>query len=228
MDSMPCFNPPSPCGEGRNPVFLSPEICLFQSTLPVWGGTSQFRNQPTPLFVSIHPPRVGRDAATQARWRQKPNVSIHPPRVGRDPCVLINPGGRLWFQSTLPVWGGTLFIAHLVFHLGVSIHPPRVGRDPAKRWQSPPRPVFQSTLPVWGGTAMDEGWITGFEFQSTLPVWGGTLQVYVENVGNAFQSTLPVWGGTIVVIALTVILWVSIHPPRVGRDLAACIRRWGM
>ena len=33
------FNPPSPCGEG--PIFHTPNINqkLFQSTLPVWGGT---------------------------------------------------------------------------------------------------------------------------------------------------------------------------------------------
>ena len=100
----------------------------------------------------------------------------------------------------------------------VSIHPPRVGRDPSSAWYHICVPKFQSTLPVWGGTGAS-GYAHGHdEFQSTLPVWGGTLQVYVENVGNAFQSTLPVWGGTIVVIALTVILWVSIHPPRVGRD----------
>ena len=33
------FNPPSPCGEGLDPEGGSLEMIVFQSTLPVWGGT---------------------------------------------------------------------------------------------------------------------------------------------------------------------------------------------
>ena len=33
------FNPPSPCGEGRNELARKIDINPFQSTLPVWGGT---------------------------------------------------------------------------------------------------------------------------------------------------------------------------------------------
>ena len=33
------FNPPSPCGEGRKTAFDQVPKALFQSTLPVWGGT---------------------------------------------------------------------------------------------------------------------------------------------------------------------------------------------
>ena len=58
------------------------------------------------------------------------------------------------------------------------------------------------------------------EFQSTLPVWGGTCPSCRRWPRAAFQSTLPVWGGTLSSA------WgdeptapVSIHPPRVGRDL---------
>ena len=36
-----------------------------------------------------------------------------------------------------------------------------------------------------------------------------------------FQSTLPVWGGTVAGTAVAVDALVSIHPPRVGRDLSA-------
>ena len=56
---------------------------LFQSTLPVWGGTSARHLDGTYQGVSIHPPRVGRDALfTRAGYTKQ--VSIHPPRVGRD------------------------------------------------------------------------------------------------------------------------------------------------
>ena len=57
---------------------------LFQSTLPVWGGT-----------------------ASQAASAQRAAVSIHPPRVGRDPRRPRWPWVPLSFQSTLPGWGGT-------------------------------------------------------------------------------------------------------------------------
>ena len=33
------FNPPSPCGEGLICTYTPGELTLFQSTLPVWGGT---------------------------------------------------------------------------------------------------------------------------------------------------------------------------------------------
>ena len=94
------------------------------------------------ILISIHPPRVGRDLA---KFRQTPHapISIHPPRVGRDTerDSLHNPGGNfnppspcgeglqapnlarysVLFQSTLPVWGGTLTLssrlpAHLYFN----------------------------------------------------------------------------------------------------------------
>ena len=33
------FNPPSPCGEGPQMAFFRESMLVFQSTLPVWGGT---------------------------------------------------------------------------------------------------------------------------------------------------------------------------------------------
>ena len=57
---------------------------IFQSTLPVWGGTSPMQSL---ILLS--------------------GISIHPPRVGRDGQKFINPAQLPLFQSTLPVWGGT-------------------------------------------------------------------------------------------------------------------------
>ena len=56
---------------------------LFQSTLPVGGGTRDDGELPISPIISIHPPRGGRDedgADTPLACR----ISIHPPRVGRD------------------------------------------------------------------------------------------------------------------------------------------------
>ena len=57
-------------------------------------------------------------------------------------------------------------------------------------------------------------------FQSTLPVWGGTPIVACGYMMiSIFQSTLPVWGGTPAGFGPWVPGTISIHPPRVGRDL---------
>ena len=98
-----CFNPPSPCGEGPAHHRLPGRFWGFQSTLPVWGGTcssssftsmdSRFQSTlpvwggtfgclPVVGFhvVSIHPPRVGRDARSRtAKWG---GIGFNPP----SPC----------------------------------------------------------------------------------------------------------------------------------------------
>ena len=56
-------------------------------------------------------------------------------------------------------------------------------------------------------------------FQSTLPVGGGTLDEIRQLHGSEFQSTLPVWGGTFRIAYAYQEFLISIHPPRVGRDL---------
>ena len=168
------FNPPSPCGEGlyklmynKDTVKISihpPRVgrdwfnfcstihfCVFQSTLPVWGGTVKIGQHPVGVGISIHPPRVGRDGMEEM-VDEPQGISIHPPRVGRDfgPRAYIFASQQ--FQSTLPVWGGT---SALKYHSLA--------------------PIFQSTLPVWGGTTFClVYWLHICEFQSTLPVWGGT------------------------------------------------------
>ena len=58
-------------------------VHLFQSTLPVWGGTFLFCQDSIPVAISIHPPRVGRDQYTTCAASEGA-ISIHPPRVGRD------------------------------------------------------------------------------------------------------------------------------------------------
>ena len=103
------------------------------------------------------------------------------------------------FQSTLPVWGGT--------------------RAPT---ESTPPAVFQSTLPVWGGTCSAANFLLSARFQSTLPVWGGTRDAVIYGLSRIFQSTLPVWGGTMPISSPTLSGLISIHPPRVGRDVMPC------
>ena len=120
-----------------------------------------------------------------------------------------------------------------------------MGRDDAPSGKNSSSGVFQSTLPVWGGTQSGvNDWFPSV-FQSTLPVWGGTSRNPNSSLQYRFQSTLPVWGGTFqslscwplvpyfnppspcgegrkLIVKFRVLLRISIHPPRVGRDRRAC------
>ena len=79
-------------------------------------------------------------------------ISIHAPRVGSDPESADCMGQYPRFQSTLPVWGATMFCAKGMMRVE----------------------IFQSTLPVWGATWWAEAGSSATTFQSTLPVWGAT------------------------------------------------------
>ena len=83
---------------------------VFQSTRPVWGATMVCHHYHRSLLISIHAPRVGRDATASTRiWR----------------CVT--------FQSTRPVWGATRRNDKERTIKMISIHAPRVGRDYRRR-----------------------------------------------------------------------------------------------
>ena len=125
----------------------------------------------------------------------------------------------MMFQSTLPVWGGTaalLFAGYPVLYF----NPP----SPCGEGHAGLRPgelaaLFQSTLPVWGGPTNDLRPPPLRAFQSTLPVWGGTSSSSTSTaLLLRFQSTLPVWGGTSLEVREAEERCISIHPPRVGRD----------
>ena len=56
----------------------------FQSTRPAWGATTISSMLTFEKDISIHAPRVGRDAAPSHRAFRHSFISIHAPRVGRD------------------------------------------------------------------------------------------------------------------------------------------------
>ena len=101
------FNPPSPCGEGRqrwNVSALEPGI-------------------------SIHPPRVGRDCDFCNRRDLWGGISIHPPRVGRDSYTLSITSLTRDFNPPSPCGEGHFWFSWPRRSWLISIHPPRVGRD---------------------------------------------------------------------------------------------------
>ena len=78
------FNPPSPCGEGLKAQRDLDLGQIFQSTLPVWGGTRGNSGQ----------------GGHRAYFNPPSPCGEGPRKPGRN---------QRWdvFQSTLPVWGGT-------------------------------------------------------------------------------------------------------------------------
>ena len=191
------FNPPTPCGVGRLRQGSSRASEGFQSTHPVWGGTWGIEDPGTDDLISIHPPRVGWDAA-KLPDEISPHISIHPPRVGWD-AMLVSFAYQSNRISIHPPRVGWDVIAPQPVRQAkaISIHPPRVGWDRVTR-QRPGTKIISIHPPRVGwdyfyDTRLDElyisihpprvgwdaagefvgaGWI---EFQSTHPVWGGTF-----------------------------------------------------
>ena len=129
------------------------------------------------------------------------------------------PKVRYEFQSTLPAWGETERGRIRHAERGISIHSPRMGRDIPN---SPP--VFAVTdfnpLSPHGERPAQRAARGGAGlFQSTLPAWVETVGPYSDQSPAPFQSTLPAWGETRAAGFLWLLRPISIHSPRMGRDM---------
>ena len=155
------------------------------------------------------------------------------------------------FQSTHPVWDGTLPPLSSSSLINISIHPSRVGWDRCRSACGTFYEQFQSTHPVWDGTTSKlRAASMRPSFQSTHPVWDGTqpaikplivwrISIHPSRVGwdlyshawenslSLFQSTHPVWDGTDEPVQIIDLTKISIHPSRVGWDdeMGTCARR---
>ena len=236
-------------GSDHRPQHRRKQALRFQSTLPVWGATSNklFSLAVTAYFNPRSP--CGERPAHRKYRVPAYAISIHAPRVGSDRCCLSEHLQQFGFQSTLPVWGATPTFAHIgnqpvyiSIHaprvgsdrphkvracktLNISIHAPRVGSDPCHRL---PRTCYRISIhaPRVGSDHTNKHkrrrW---WRFQSTLPVWGATGAVGRGKRVCGFQSTLPVWGATRYKYLVAVVVRISIHAPRVGSDAVACVGR---
>ena len=168
----------------------------FQSTLPVWGGTQRPSGRTQRRFISIHPPRVGRDLQTFSVSILSTMISIHPPRVGRDfiiadydhnYCISIHPPrvgrDRLLYRKQQgqsisihpPRVGRDPAIGRMKLgDVRISIHPPRVGRDAGREDLFRSHQHFNPPSPCGEGHRLAASRASLILFQSTLPVWGGT------------------------------------------------------
>ena len=212
------FNPRAPCG-ARPPLQILERI---------------------EIVVSIHAPRVGRDLAARSP-RFATSVSIHAPRVGRDApshvrhtCfACFNPrapcGARPYragsrrihrvFQSTRPVWGATRDTLDVEAVALVSIHAPRVGRDPHGRTCSDRPHCFNPRAPCGARPSHSSIRGTALCFNPRAPCGARPIGQRTVPRAELFQSTRPVWGATPSQDFGFYVVGVSIHAPRVGRDL---------
>ena len=192
----------------------------FQSTRPVWGATCGSVTSGTsyPLFQSTRPVW---GATMKKAKKAMCNV----------------------FQSTRPVWGATHSPASDPGCARISIHAPRVGRDSSFRRCPCTAAAFQSTRPVWGATRAD-GWRRyvlqhfnprapcGARRRGRLAAHAGMANFNprapcgARPPGSPFAPSLPDFNPRAPCgarQALTVFYRchkaISIHAPRVGRDL---------
>ena len=237
------FNPLAPRGARPTTRLGLPSLRIFQSTRPAWGETVVIVYIRVFLVISIHSPRVGRDhfdlfnmaaniefQSTRPAWGEtclscqlsaRVIISIHSPRVGRDLGLLIVKSDNINFNPLAPRGarprsgsrhsGWTPYFNPLA---------PRGARRLSMRcsqtaWR------FQSTRPAWGETR------TGFtpsrsesNFNPLAPR-GARLsnQPHFQGASLFFQSTRPAWGETLKSAAFSRRFSISIHSPRVGRDV---------
>ena len=170
-------------------------------------------------------------------------VSIHAPRVGSDLILRDSTEYYRKFQSTLPVWGATVFRLTQIRHparfnprspcgerpemdgmlstiSSVSIHAPRVGSDAALKRLAAVRNSFNPRSPCGerpSRTVVVPVMILCFNPRS--PCGERLLPGVAARIAGLFQSTLPVWGATESLMQVTGVDDVSIHAPRVGSDV---------
>ena len=171
------FNPRSPCGERLSSILLRAlQSKSFQSTLPVWGATSERVSSAARASISIHAPRVGSDDGHYAKrypeqrfqstlpvwgatptWNARlPNLKNFNPRspCGERPDLIVRPDGGVYFNPRSPC-GERLYDPLPKAEMpAISIHAPRVGSDSSGMSTSTPSRGFQSTLPVGGATEL--------------------------------------------------------------------------
>ena len=193
-------------------------VAQFQSTRPMRGATLDVLMLFCIVEVSIHAPHTGRD---HGRGTSLGGGGSFNPRApcGARPNINSFAFAYVLFQSTRPVWGATLGYEVEADECDVSIHAPRVGRDCVLDAASSTSRCFNPRAPcgarLWGlflYPYFDK-------FQSTRPVWGATLLTSVTYLPISVSIHAPRVGRDIPVAAISDDTPVSIHAPRVGRDI---------
>ena len=189
---------------GRDWTIISPrtQSLLFQSTRPVWGATGGRLKCRLVLDISIHAPRVGRDAQEQQAKLTTILFQSTRPVWGATSASCGTLSGAV-FQSTRPVWGAT--------------------RQTADRAAA--QSDFNPRAPCGARRRCVRTLYANTRFQSTRPVWGATcaagvaaaqavISIHAPRVGRDRSRSVKRARSN----------RISIHAPRVGRDSAPAAR----
>ena len=182
--------------------------------------------------------RPGRRTSCSTRKYFNPRAPCGARPRGEEPRTEIR-----GFQSTRPVWGATSVVVFSGVSMAnfnprapcgarpagkgqnigitcISIHAPRVGRDGALAGVGDGK-LFQSTRPVWGATCHFRHCVVSrIDFNPRAPCGARPKSLTGRVARSKFQSTRPVWGATARFVFRTCRQDISIHAPRVGRDVS--------
>ena len=189
--------------------------------------------------ISILAPRAGSDVAVRRgrpRVRhfnprspcgeRRPNVRMSVPGNyfnPRSPCgerrgALWRPGGRLIFQSSLPVRGATWPREWAADRADISILAPRAGSDGDS---SPPAGAerdFNPRSPCGERPVEYSGYGDKDPFQSSLPVRGATIDRLKQELEETISILAPRAGSDLVSGNASYGVSISILAPRAGSD----------
>ena len=149
-------------------------------------------------------------------------ISIHPPRAGRDDPSDSDFAKLGLFQSTRPVRGGTPLRNPRIQLLFISIHPPRAGRDHTAIAARGGCTHFNPPAPCGAGRPKIPIAPPISNFNPPAPCGAGPEDEGICAAHQKFQSTRPVRGGTVLGVQTHIPKRISIHPPRAGRDMMPC------
>ncbi len=141
------FNPRAPCGaRPARPARIGCRNVYFNPRAPCGARLVEAGGRTCYLSISIHAPRVGRDADRGNHKEVGRNFNPRAP-CGARPCFFLAVRQAAQFQSTRPVWGATPTTdAGGPCHV-ISIHAPRVGRDQVHHDLSAVRQDFNPRAP---------------------------------------------------------------------------------
>ena len=147
-------------------------------------------------------------------------ISIHPPRVGRDALIdKARASGASQFQSTLPVWGGTP-TTRAIWSAIRDFNPPSPcgeGRgfllcDYRNHYFNPPSPCGE------GLRGLSSFQVRPFHFNPPSPCGEGHFTAWAGRYDTYFNPPSPCGEGRVGGFVHLSRPGISIHPPRVGRD----------
>ena len=180
-------------------------------------------------MVPLPPLRDGARALPISSFRQSmPSFDTRCPGLHLQPgasvvlgCVGELPGSRCTdFNPRAPCGTRRERRQHRAPRPAISIHAPRVGRDRTMRKCGDTSRNFNPRAPCGARRSRSRSRLSLSKFQSTRPVWGATHRCRAGSQAHAISIHAPRVGRDVMRFVGEVMRGeISIHAPRVGRDL---------